>query len=125
MNISLDNKTDEEGVYFPEMELFLGNTNYSKSYENLVVKPFYIDKYEVSNKEYKEFVDSNGYYLKEYWPSDLMHEGISISFDQVKTSFVDRCTRIEIVAGKSDMKMSQYPKGVFLVKITYVDKFVC
>lgn len=114
MNISLDNKTDEEGVYFPEMELFLGNTNYSKSYENLVVKPFYIDKYEVSNKEYKQFVDSNGYYLEEYWPSDLMHEGISISFDQVKTSFVDRSN----FPSPKDWRQGNYERGKDLYPVT-------
>ena len=90
VKITLDNKLNEEGVYFPETELFLANTNYSKSHENLLIKPFYMDKYEVSNKDYKEFVDANGYYREEFWPVDLMHEGKKISFNEVKTSFVDK-----------------------------------
>ena len=75
-NISLNDKTDEDGVYFPSMELYLPNTNYSESHENVHIKPFYMDRYEVSNKEYKEFVNANGYFKEEYWPSDIMHEGI-------------------------------------------------
>jgi hypothetical protein len=90
VNISLDDKTDQDGVYFPAMELYLPNTNYSESHENLHIKPFYMDRYEVSNFEYKEFVDANGYYNEEYWPSELMHKGIKISFNEVKTSFVDK-----------------------------------
>ena len=90
VKITLDNKLNEEGVYFPETELFLANTNYSKSHENLLIKPFYMDKYEVSNKDYKEFVDANGYYREEFWPIDIMYEGEPISFNDVKTTFVDK-----------------------------------
>lgn len=90
VKITLDNKLNEEGVYFPETDLFLANTNYSKSHENLLIKPFYMDKYEVSNKDYKEFVDANGYYREEFWPIDIMYEGEPISFNDVKTTFVDK-----------------------------------
>ena len=90
VKITLDDKQDEEGIYFPEIDLFLANTNYSKSHENLLIKPFYMDRYEVSNKEFKEFVDANGYYREEYWPTKLMHNGTEISFNDVKTSFVDK-----------------------------------
>lgn len=90
VKITLDNKLNEEGVYFPERDLFLANTNYSKSHENLLIKPFYMDKYEVSNKDYKEFVDANGYYREEFWPIDIMYEGEPISFNDVKTTFVDK-----------------------------------
>ena len=90
VKVTLDDKQDEEGIYFPETDLFLANTNYSKSHENLLIKPFYMDRYEVSNKEFKEFVDANGYYREEYWPTKLMHNGTEISFNDVKTSFVDK-----------------------------------
>ena len=29
--------------------------------------PFYIDKFEVTNKDYKEFLDAGGYYNSQYW----------------------------------------------------------
>ena len=90
VKISLDDKQNEQGIYFPEKKLFLANTNYSKSHENLLIKPFYMDKYEVSNKEYKEFVDYGGYYKKEFWPTHLMHNEKKINFSDVKTSFVDQ-----------------------------------
>lgn len=34
---------------------------------NLVVNPFYIDPYEVTNAEYKKFVDAGGYAIRELW----------------------------------------------------------
>jgi len=113
-NISLNDKLDEEGVYFPEMELFLGNTNYSKSYENLVVKPFYMDKYEVSNKEYKEFVDANGYFIEDYWPLEIMHEGVKINFNKVKTSFVDKSN----FPSPKDWREGTYENGKDLFPVT-------
>ena len=39
VKVTLDDKQDEEGIYFPETDLFLANTNYSKSHENLLIKP--------------------------------------------------------------------------------------
>ncbi|MDP6921544.1 MAG: SUMF1/EgtB/PvdO family nonheme iron enzyme, partial [Lutibacter sp.] len=87
--INLDVLQDETGIYFPAMKLNLPNANFLKSYETLNIKPFYIDKYEVSNKEFKEFVDDNGYYKKEFWPEKIHYKGRLIRFEEVKDLFVD------------------------------------
>jgi AraC-like DNA-binding protein/dienelactone hydrolase len=119
INISLGDNLDEEGVYFPEQRLFLPNTNYSKSHENLIIKPFYMDKYEVSNKEYKEFVDAKGYYTKEYWPEKILYEGREISFDKVKTSFVDKSN----FPSPKDWVQGNYENGKDLFPVSGISWF--
>ena len=37
------------------------------SYQKKLVEEFLIDRYEVTNKEFKRFVDSGGYKNKRYW----------------------------------------------------------
>ena len=43
---------------------------------------FYVDRYEVTNREYQKFVDSGGYEKKEYWTEDFTRDG--------REAFVDR-----------------------------------
>ena len=35
-------------------------------------KGFFIDKYEVTNKQYKEFVDNGGYSNRDYWKNEFI-----------------------------------------------------
>ena len=51
---------------------------------------FYIDKYEVTNKEYKEFMDSGGYTNSQYWVDmDFISDGISLTEKEAKKLMVD------------------------------------
>ena len=46
---------------------------------------YFIDKYEVSNKEYKEFVDAKGYELFQYWSDmEFILDGESLSWEEAK-----------------------------------------
>jgi formylglycine-generating enzyme required for sulfatase activity len=36
---------------------------------------FFVDTYEVTNREYKEFVDGGGYGTREYWKNELIKDG--------------------------------------------------
>ena len=54
------------------------------------LNPFYIDKYEVTNKEYKEFMDSGGYTNSQYWVDmDFISDGISLTEKEAKKLMVD------------------------------------
>jgi len=51
---------------------------------------FYIDRNEVTNKEFKEFVDANGYDIFQYWSEmDFILNGESLSWEQAKEKMVD------------------------------------
>tara|TARA_E500000331_G_scaffold80466_1_gene76043 strand:+ start:508 stop:2763 length:2256 start_codon:yes stop_codon:yes gene_type:complete len=52
--------------------------------------PFYIDKFEVTNKDYKEFLDAGGYSNSQYWVEmDFIKDGIALSFEEAKKMMVD------------------------------------
>ena len=51
---------------------------------------FFIDKYEVSNAEYKEFIDAGGYAKPEFWTHPFLKDGKTLSFDAAMRLFTDR-----------------------------------
>ena len=52
--------------------------------------PFYIDKFEVTNNDYKEFLDAGGYSNSQYWVEmDFIKDGIALSFEEAKKMMVD------------------------------------
>ncbi|RYX94272.1 hypothetical protein EON78_06050, partial [bacterium] len=49
------------------------NINFSPSESPMIkvtLSPFVMDKYEVTNKEYKSFIDGDGYNKREYWTTE-------------------------------------------------------
>ena len=50
---------------------------------------FYIDKYEVTNKEYKIFVDDGGYRKKEFWKYSFEKDSIVLNWEEAMSEFVD------------------------------------
>jgi hypothetical protein len=52
---------------------------------------YFIDKYEVSNQEYKEFINAGGYVKREYWTHPFVKDGRTLLWDEaVRTLVVDR-----------------------------------
>ena len=54
------------------------------------LRPFLIDRYEVSNREYAEFVSAGGYRRAELWTQPIRDEGRTLSFEGAMRRFVDR-----------------------------------
>ena len=51
---------------------------------------YFIDKYEVSNQDYKEFVNAGGYLKPELWRQAFVKDGRTISRDEALRVLVDR-----------------------------------
>ena len=51
---------------------------------------YFIDKYEVSNQDYKAFINAGGYLKREYWTHPFLKDGRSVSWDEATALFVDR-----------------------------------
>jgi len=51
---------------------------------------YFIDKYEVSNQEYKEFVNAGGYLKREFWTRPFVKDGRTIPWDEAVRTLVDR-----------------------------------
>jgi hypothetical protein len=72
-----------------------------------LVGEFLIDRYEVTNKEYKEFVDGGGYEDLRYWTFPIYNNCVQIFRETAMKIFVDK-TRIQ---GPAVWEVGNYPDG--------------
>lgn len=68
---------------------------------------FYVDRYEVTNREYQKFVDSGGYEKKEYWTEKFVGDGRELSWADAMAEFRDTSGR----PGPSTWAGGHYPEG--------------
>ncbi|MGO9518592.1 MAG: protein kinase domain-containing protein [Candidatus Korobacteraceae bacterium] len=73
----------------------------------LELKDYWIDRYEVTNRQFKAFVDQGGYQKREYWKVDFQKDGKHLSWDEVMALFRDGTGR----PGPKDWSQGEYPKG--------------
>jgi serine/threonine protein kinase/dienelactone hydrolase len=71
------------------------------------VPPYYIDRLEVSNRQYQEFVDKGGYEKQEYWPKQFLRERRALTWQDAKSQFRDTTGR----TGPSTWAGGHYPVG--------------
>jgi formylglycine-generating enzyme required for sulfatase activity len=68
---------------------------------------FYIDKYEVSNKQYREFINSGGYRNKKYWKERFIRDGRELSWEEAVKGLVDQTGQ----PGPANWQGGDYPEG--------------
>lgn len=68
---------------------------------------FLVDKYEVSNREYKVFVQAGAYQNPVYWNEPFVKDGDTINWDAAMKLFVDQTDR----PGPSSWVGGDYPEG--------------
>jgi len=68
---------------------------------------FWIDRYEVTNRQFKEFVDVGGYRKPEYWKEPFLKEGRKFSWEQAMAEFHDLTGR----SGPANWSLGGYPEG--------------
>jgi serine/threonine protein kinase len=61
-----------------------------KSFEGESMPPFYMDIYEVSNKEYFSFVSAGGYRLTHLWPDEMVLKKSVVPQSAALKSFIDQ-----------------------------------
>ena len=68
---------------------------------------FFIDRYEVTNKRYKVFIDSGGYKDKKYWKHEFLDEEKNLTWEKAMARFVDETGR----PGPATWQAGNYPEG--------------
>ena len=71
------------------------------------VPAFWLDKYEVTNRQFKSFVDQGGYRNREYWKHPILKDGREIAWDQAMPLFVDSTGR----RGPATWELGSYPEN--------------
>jgi len=67
---------------------------------------FFIDRTEVTNKEYQEFIDSGGYKNPEFWEHEFKQNGSIIKWEDAMKLFVDQTGH----QGPSTWELGAYPE---------------
>jgi hypothetical protein len=98
----LERVLDEQGRVPPGMVRVLGAKT-----EVGPIEDFYIDRYEVTNEQYKKFVDSGGYRRKEHWKNDFKDGDRILSWEEAMAKFVDQTGR----PGPSGWQAGNYAGG--------------
>jgi serine/threonine protein kinase len=57
---------------------------------NLVIPPYWIDRFEVTNRRFKAFVDEGGYERKELWDHPFEKDGKRLSWEEAMHHFRDK-----------------------------------
>jgi len=71
------------------------------------LEDFFIGRYEVTNRQYKEFVDKGGYRKREYWKHKFVKDGKELAWDQAMSEFVDQTN----LPGPSTWTAGDYPEA--------------
>ena len=68
---------------------------------------FLIDRHEVTNEEYKRFVEAGGYQKREFWKQPFVKYGRTVPWDEAVALFHDATGR----PGPATWEVGDYPKG--------------
>jgi len=108
--LEIERTLEEKGGLPPGMTKIPGGKD-ELSFANLGggqdLDDYLIDKHEVTNKDFKKFVDQGGYEKREYWRHPFKKDGITLSWEQAMAEFRDRTGR----PGPATWEMSDYPEG--------------
>ena len=68
---------------------------------------YYVDRFEVTNREFQQFIDQGGYRRREYWKEPFIQNGREITWEQAMALLRDRTGR----PGPSTWEGGHYPEG--------------
>ncbi len=68
---------------------------------------FWIDRYEVTNEDFKRFIDEGGYRRSELWKHPIVQDGASLAWEDAIRKFVDVTGR----PGPSHWELGTFPEG--------------
>ena len=74
---------------------------------SVTLPAFWIDKYEVTNREFKRFVDAGGYQDRRYWKDALAADNTGRTFENVVAQFKDTTGR----PGPAQWELGSYRDG--------------
>jgi predicted esterase len=75
--------------------------------ETLELADYFMDVHEITNRQYKVFVDAGGYSDPACWKEPFVRDGQTLSFDEAMAMFVDQTGR----PGPSTWRIGSYPEG--------------
>jgi formylglycine-generating enzyme required for sulfatase activity/dienelactone hydrolase len=106
-NVNLNFTLDAPSASPPGMVRVPGGTFRFRSAAPVELDSYWLDKYEVTNKQFKEFVDRGGYQDHLNWKQSFIKDGRSLSWEEAMTEFRDSTGR----PAPSGWELGSYPEG--------------
>jgi len=94
-------------VLVPGGEIEFGFPGMEKSLSVIDFPNYWMDRYEVTNKDFKLFVDVGGYRKPEYWKQPFVENGRTLSWGEAMSRFTDKAGR----SGPATWELGNYPEG--------------
>ena len=91
-------KATPAGLHFPGLEQF----------EEVPIGSFLMDRFEITNREYKQFVARGGYQNAEYWKFPFIKDGQELTWQQGMALFDDKTGR----PGPATWEVGDYAPGM-------------
>jgi len=95
------------GALPTRMVLVPAGTIQTQDARTIALPPFHVDIYEVTNRDYKRFVDAGGYRTREHWAEPFAKDGREIPWEEGLRDLVDQTGR----PGPSTWELGTYPQG--------------
>jgi serine/threonine protein kinase len=98
---------DAESAIPPEMVRVPGGTVAMAGLDSVKLRGFLIDRYETTNRQFKQFIDAAGYQNRAYWKQEFVQNGRKLSWEEGMRLFQDSSGR----PGPSTWERGNYPQG--------------
>ena len=69
---------------------------------------FWIDRHEITNRRFREFVEAGGYRRPEFWSYRAVRDGVELGWEEMMALFLDQTG----LPGPSTWAMGSYPSGM-------------
>lgn len=83
-----------------------GGTFQFRSADPVELAPYWLDKYEVSNRKFAEFVNRGGYQNQTYWKHEFLRDGRALMWEDAMAQFRDSTGQ----PGPSTWELGSYPQ---------------
>jgi eukaryotic-like serine/threonine-protein kinase len=110
--ILVEQKLNEAGKIPDRMVFVLGGSyrliSYGRPTEaSAQLDDYFVDKFEVTNREYKDFINAGGYLKKEFWQQAFIKDGKRLTWEEAMEQFKDRTG----LPGPRGWVGQDYPEG--------------
>ncbi len=100
-------RLDPESAAPPGMVRIPGGSFTLLNLDAVTLDDFWLDKYEVTNREFKAFVDAGGYAKREFWKEPFVLGGRTLPFEVAVSKFQDATGR----PGPAAWELGSFPDG--------------
>jgi eukaryotic-like serine/threonine-protein kinase len=100
-------RLDPPGAIPPGMVRVPGGSFQYRSSRPVALAGYWLDKYEVTNRQFKEFVDRAGYQKKDFWKEPFVRDGRTLAWEEAMAEFKDSTGR----PAPSTWELGAYPEG--------------